>query len=772
VERRYVLFFAIALAIVLSSQMLQAWLYPQPATPPDDHGAAQADAGTGDDSNLPEAGLAQPTRDEGSPSGESPDGAAGGVASTPAARRRFTLGSLDPADPSRMLVTVTSRGAAVERIELADERFHDQDDWAGYLGHLASEPAGTGCRITVVGPGTPADRAGLRPGDVITAINGAATLDPAALADVLKGTRPGKPATVEVARDGAVLSLEARLGRRPLEVVRPEFRGEPVADPDAELHDPLSFRLSLESRDGRRRPQAGEPARRLDEIAGEELADVDWHGEPIADGAGVRFTRELAGGLRLVKEYRLGPSGDGAPGYAVDLLVSIESPDRAAMIAYALDGPTGLPTEGWWYTQRVWHDFWGSLAVRDVAVRFVGEPSALVSGLKTLDGSLDRPAISVPSSKPLSFAGVDALYFAAAVIPAAEGDVPALAEVQPIVVGDPPGAARKKLVNVTARIVSQDLSLAAGDSLRHRYRIFAGPKQPELLRQFGAGGARMDDLIYYGWFGWVARPMIALLHGLHAIVRNYGIAIILLTVLVRGAMFPISRRQALSSQKMQALQPEMKLINEKYKNDAEKRTRATQELWKKHGVNPASGCLPVFIQIPIFMGLYRSLATDVELREAPLFSSAIQWCSNLAAPDMLWNWSKLLPGFLTAPEGWLGPYLNVLPLITIGLFLWQQKLFMPPAIDEQQKMQQQVMNYMMWFMALMFFKVPSGLCLYFIASSLWGIAERLLWLPKTGVAVAGAAGGSRVVDAVAQPGGSNGVAEAVREKRLARKRQR
>ena len=162
------------------------------------------------------------------------------------------------------------------------------------------------------------------------------------------------------------------------------------------------------------------------------------------------------------------------------------------------------------------------------------------------------------------------------------------------------------------------------------------------------------------------------------------------------------------------------------------------------------------------------MATDVELREAPLFSSAIHWCSNLAAPDMLWNWTKVLPGFLTAPEGWLGPYLNVLPLITIGLFLWQQKLFMPPAVDEQQKMQQQVMNYMMWFMALMFFKVPSGLCLYFIASSLWGIAERLLWLPKTSVAVAGAGG----VNAASRPVQSNGVAQAVREKRLERKRQR
>jgi YidC/Oxa1 family membrane protein insertase len=179
---------------------------------------------------------------------------------------------------------------------------------------------------------------------------------------------------------------------------------------------------------------------------------------------------------------------------------------------------------------------------------------------------------------------------------------------------------------------------------------------------------------------------------------------------------------------MQVLQPEMKAIAEKYKNEPEKRTKATQDLWKKHDYNPAGGCLLVFIQIPIFMGLYRSLATDVELRQAPLFTDAIRWCSNLAAPDMLWDWSKVLPGFLTAPEGWLGPYLNLFPLATIGLFLWQQKLFMPPAVDEQAKVQQQVMKYMMFFMALMFFKVPCGLCLYFIASSLWGIAERI-WMP-------------------------------------------
>ena len=758
VERRYVSFFAIALAIVITSQLIQAWLYPPSEQPAAEAVPAEVAA---QDPPKADAGRAAVASAE-------PEVAADEAAADEAApRRRFTLGSLDPAEPARLLVTLTSRGAAVERIELADERFHDQDDRGGYLGHLAGEAVAEGCRIGVVGPGTPAAEAGLKPGDVITAVGGAATADPAALADVLSGLRPGKPATVSYLRDGVASDCEILLGRRPLEVVRPEFRGEPVVDPEVQPHDPLSFRFSLEGRDGRTRRDV------LAEIAGQDLAEIDWAAEPTADGQGVRFTRTLPGGLRVAKEYRLAPAadqGDGgtaATGYRVDLAVELEATGGPTVVTYALDGPTGLPTEGWWYTQRVWHDFWGSLAVRDVAMRFVGSESALVSGLKTLDGTLERPVTTVTPDKPLSFAGVDALYFASAVIPATQADQPDLAEVRPIVVGEPPGQARKKLVNVTPRLVSQELSLEPGQPLRHGYTIFAGPKQPELLGRFGAAGASMSDLVYYGWFGWVARPMIALLHGLHAVIGNYGIAIILLTVLVRGAMFPISRRQALSSQKMQALQPEMKVLNERYKNDPQKRTVATQELWRKHGVNPASGCLPVFIQIPIFMGLYRALATDVELREAPLFSSAIRWCSNLAAPDMFWNWSKLLPQFFSAPEGWLGPYLNLLPLVTIGLFLWQQKLFMPPAVDEQQKMQQQVMNYMMWFMALMFFKVPSGLCLYFIASSLWGIAERLLWLPKPAGAAAG--GGATVVDAISRPAGPT-AADATREKRLARKR--
>ena len=204
-------------------------------------------------------------------------------------------------------------------------------------------------------------------------------------------------------------------------------------------------------------------------------------------------------------------------------------------------------------------------------------------------------------------------------------------------------------------------------------------------------------------------------------------------------MFPFSIKQTAGAQKMQLIQPELKKLQEKYKGDPEGRAKAQQELFRKHNYNPASGCLVLFVQLPIFIGLYRALMVDIELRQAPLFSEAIRWCSNLAAPDMFLSWKDWMPHVITSGNGFfgLGPYLNVLPFVTIVLFLWQQKKMMPPPADEQAAMQQKIMKYMMVVMGIMFFKVASGLCLYFIASSLWGMAERQ-FLPKFAPAPAGA----------------------------------
>lgn len=178
---------------------------------------------------------------------------------------------------------------------------------------------------------------------------------------------------------------------------------------------------------------------------------------------------------------------------------------------------------------------------------------------------------------------------------------------------------------------------------------------------------------------------------------------------------------------MQLMSPELKKVTEKFKDDPQKKMRAQQDLFRKYNHNPFSGCLPMFLQLPIFLGLYRSIMVDVELRQASLIPG-LNWCSNLAGPDMLIHWEGLFP-FFTARGSMFGPYLNILPIAAIGMIILQQKMFMPPAQDDQQKMQQTIMKFMMILMGVLFFKIASGLCLYFVASGVWGIVERKT-LPK------------------------------------------
>ena len=208
----------------------------------------------------------------------------------------------------------------------------------------------------------------------------------------------------------------------------------------------------------------------------------------------------------------------------------------------------------------------------------------------------------------------------------------------------------KKLTDVSFRLTSKAVALAPDETFHQEFQLFAGPKKPAILDQYPANGANLGELIYYGWFGFVAKPMLGVLHGFYMVVRNYGLAIIMLTVLVRGCMFPLSRRQTQSSAKMAELKPEMARIQEKYKDPAQ-RSKALQELYRKHNFNPFGGCLLMFVQLPIFVGLYRSLMVDVELRQAPLISDSVRWCSNLAAPDMLWDWSAVMPTFIQALSG-------------------------------------------------------------------------------------------------------------------------
>jgi YidC/Oxa1 family membrane protein insertase len=316
--------------------------------------------------------------------------------------------------------------------------------------------------------------------------------------------------------------------------------------------------------------------------------------------------------------------------------------------------------------------------------------------------------------------------------------------------------------DITVRVVTEPVELKPGDRVEHRYLLYHGPVKPSLLGLM-RGDARVDPELVerysrglqlntmtdyqsdnvFGWFGgkigwsWLVIQCTNLMHVVLAylfkVVPSYLVCIILLTVLVRGLMFPVSRRQAIMGVKMQALAPEIKKLAEKHKDDLHARQQAQMELFRKHGVHPLGSCWFILLQMPIFMGLYYCLQESIFFRLAPAWPTWIPWIQNLAAPDMLFRWGEGIP-LLSTRESYgspiyLGPYFNLLPILAVALMLAQQKMMTPPAMDEQQEMQQKVMKFMMIFMGLFFYKVAAGLCVYFIASSLWGFAERKL-LPK------------------------------------------
>jgi YidC/Oxa1 family membrane protein insertase len=284
-------------------------------------------------------------------------------------------------------------------------------------------------------------------------------------------------------------------------------------------------------------------------------------------------------------------------------------------------------------------------------------------------------------------------------------------------------SSKQQATNIGFWFETNAKSIAPKGEWKLDYQVFAGPKDPELLSAY-----KLDEALEYGWhiFGFFAKRLGWILHGFFWITGNFGIAIMMLTVLVRSCMFPVSRKMALNAQKMQSVQPHMAKLKESLKDDPRKMMAAQQMLMKKAGINQFAGCLPAMIQLPIVIGLYRCVSVDVGLRQQPLVPGW-DWCSNLAGPDMLVDWHSWTWDVIAGRgTGWFGPYLNILPIVTITLFIIQQKVLMPKATDEQTRVAQQMMMVMTVMMGVLFFKVPAGLCIYFITSSTWSLVERFL----------------------------------------------
>ena len=282
--------------------------------------------------------------------------------------------------------------------------------------------------------------------------------------------------------------------------------------------------------------------------------------------------------------------------------------------------------------------------------------------------------------------GFSVPFFAGALV--ATGPTGAIASVEPV--GSRPIVRLEQAVTSTAT----------------SFKVFMGPKSKEILADAGFDLSRLLD---FGWFWFIAIPMLNALRWLHRLTSNYGIDIILLTGLVRVATLPLTLKSFRSMKDMQKVQPQLKRLQEQYKDDQAKLQKEMMELYRRHGVNPFSGCLPMILQIPIFVGLYNALLHAIELRHAPF----ALWITDLSAPERL----------MVAGIG-----IPVMTILMGGTMLVQQWL----TPQQGDPMQRQMMMIMPVVFTFMFFNFPSGLVLYWLVSNLLGIAQQyaMLGTPK------------------------------------------
>ena len=242
------------------------------------------------------------------------------------------------------------------------------------------------------------------------------------------------------------------------------------------------------------------------------------------------------------------------------------------------------------------------------------------------------------------------------------------------------------------------------------YTLYVGPKDTAALN---AVDPAFDRAIDFGWSHFIARPLVSLLRILYGVTGNYGIAIILLTVMVKLVFFPLSNKSFKSMTAMKKLQPQMERLREQHKDDKQKLNQEMMELYKRYEVNPLGGCIPMIVQLPVFIGLYQGLLYAIELRQAPFFG----WIEDLSQPDRL---GALAIPFVDPPG------IPVLTLLMGGSMIIQQ--MMTPTMGDPT--QQKMMLLMPVIFTVMFVNFPAGLVLYWLINNVLSVAQQH-WYTKT-----------------------------------------
>jgi YidC/Oxa1 family membrane protein insertase len=278
----------------------------------------------------------------------------------------------------------------------------------------------------------------------------------------------------------------------------------------------------------------------------------------------------------------------------------------------------------------------------------------------------------------------------------------------------------------TDYLAKDALVVQPGSTASTRDQLFAGAKVVQTIKSIEAKNniAGFDYMIDWGWFYFLTKPFFYLLDWLKGIVGNFGIAILIATVLVKAAVFPLANKSYASMSKMKKLQPEMQKLKELYPDDKMKQQQGMMELYKKEKVSPLSGCLPVVVQIPVFFSLYKVILTSIELRHAPFFG----WIHDLSAPDptTVFNLFGLIP--------WTPPHMlmiGIWPLL-MGITMWVQMRLNPTPPDP---VQASLFNWMPIIFTFMLGTFPAGLVIYWAWSNTLSIIQQSYIMRRHGTEV-------------------------------------
>lgn len=306
---------------------------------------------------------------------------------------------------------------------------------------------------------------------------------------------------------------------------------------------------------------------------------------------------------------------------------------------------------------------------------------------ETVKAAKDAPA---PFKGNFSFAGLADSYFTAVFLPEQQSPV------ETVVFSDAvPTSHEQKPESM--------IGVAVGQSAVNRFTMYVGPKDLDTLRKVNP---KLEQVVDFGWMGFLAKPLFLIVNWLNdGYVHNYGWAIVLVTVAINFILFPLKLSNMKSMRKMQALQPQIQSINERYKNvglrDPKKadQNQEVMDLYKKHGVNPMGGCVPMLLQIPFFFAFYKVFTVSVEMRGASWL-----WVTDLSQPEHL--------------------AIKILPIAMIASQFWMQKMTPQTTGDPAQ---QRMMMFMPLIFGFMFYNFPSGLVLYYLTSNLVGMGQQLFF---------------------------------------------